>query len=65
MGTLERAAVSVRALRHQTCTRRKAQREEVFARCAKGIRVFAFNARSGPIPLSPRVLEVVGWGARR
>jgi len=63
---LERAVVSVRASRDRTCARRKAQKEEVFARCAKGIRVFAFNARSGPLPLSPGVHGVHGVvGVRR
>ena len=26
----------------------------------EGMRVFAFNARSGPLPLSPGVVEVIG-----
>ena len=52
--------VSVRASRDGTCTRSKAQTEEVFARCSKGLRVSAFNARSGPVPLPPGVPGVVG-----
>ena len=31
-----------------------------FRAVREGMRVFAFNARSGPIPLSPEVVEVVG-----
>ena len=57
--------VSVRASRDRTCARRKAQKEQIFARCAMGMRVFAFNARSGPIPLSPGVHWVVEVGRGR
>ena len=39
--------------RDRACARRKAQEGEVFALCARGFRVFAFNARSGSIPLLP------------
>ena len=60
LGTLEGAVVSVGASRDGTCTRSKAQTEEVFARCSKGLRVSAFNARSGPVPL-PFGVWVWGW----
>ena len=39
--------------RDRACARRKAQEGVVFALCARGFRVFAFNARSGSIPLLP------------
>ena len=50
------------APRDCACTRRKAAREdEVFARRARGFWVFAFNARSGAVPLLPLC---GAWGCR-
>jgi hypothetical protein len=41
--------------RDRACARRKAQGAKGFSRGARGFLVFAFNARSGPIPLPPGV----------
>ncbi len=46
--------------RDRACARRKAQGAKGFSRGARGVLVFAFNARSGPIPLPPGVRGVDG-----
>ncbi len=45
--------LGVRLERDRACARRKAQEGVVFALCARGFGVFAFNACSGLIPLLP------------
>ena len=52
-------ALWVLAPRERACTRRKAQGFKAFALCARVFWVFAFNARSGSLPLPPGVRGVV------
>ena len=50
-----------RALRDRACVRRQARGEGRLSRCARGVGVFACDARFGPVPLPP---GVCGWVGR-
>ena len=62
-GTLGRV-LGAGALRDRACARRQARGEGRLSRCARGGWVFAYNARSGPVPLPPGVCGwvVTEWG---